>query len=49
MGTDARGPEHTAGDKSGDPEVQISLGEESVFSSNADENVASRAGSIHPS
>ena len=43
------GPEHTAGDESGGPETQISLGAESVFGSNADECAASGAGSIHPS
>ena len=37
MGTDARGPEHTAEGEFGGPETQILLGEESVFSSNAEE------------
>ena len=49
MGTDARDPEPTAGDKSGGPAAQISLEVESVFSSNADECAASVAGTIHPS
>ena len=49
IGTDARGLEHTAGDKSEGSEIQISLGEESVFGSNTEECAASRAGSIHPS
>ena len=44
MGTDARGSEHTAGGESGGPGTQIPLGEESVFGSNAEEYVASRAG-----
>ena len=49
MGTDARGPEPTTGDKSGGPMTQISLEVESVFGSNTDECAASVAGSIHPS
>ena len=49
MGADARGPEQAAGGESRGPEMQIPLGEESVFGSNAEECAASGAGSIHPS
>ena len=49
MGMDARGPEPMTEDKFGGPETQITLGAESVFGSNAEECVASGAGSIHPS
>ena len=49
MGTDARSPEPTTGDKSGGPVTQISLKVKYEFSSHTDEYTASVAGSIHPS
>ena len=49
IGTGAGGSESVAGDKSGGLVTRISLEVESMFSSNADENAASGAGSIHPS
>ena len=49
IGTDARGPDPMAGDKSKDSMTQISLEVKTVFGCSADECAVPVAGFIHPS